>query len=72
MSTNIKPKPGRPSMKIAEKKKCLNCMLKPSTVEQLKGDAEAGKAQTPNQMLAKIVEMYYRKKRKKEQESLES
>ena len=71
MSTKIHTRPGRPSMKEQDKKKSMCCMLKPSTVEQLKEDAETGKAQTPNQMLAKIVEMYYRKKKKKEQ-SLES
>ena len=58
-------------MNEAAKKKAVTCMLKPLTVEQLTNDAQSGKAETPNQMLAKIVEMYYRKKRKKEQ-SLET
>jgi len=71
MSTEIHVRPGRPSMKEQDKKKSVCCMLKPSTIEELREDAKAGKAQTPNQMLAKIVEMYYRKKRKKEQRSLE-
>ena len=68
MSTDFKSKPGRPSMKIEDKKKCLNCMLRPSTIEELRRDVELGKAQTPNQRIAHIIEMYYRNKKKKEKQ----
>ena len=52
-------------MKPTDKKKNLNCMFNPFIIKRLEIDALDGKAQTPNQRVAQIVEMYYRSQDKK-------
>ena len=65
MKTKTQLKPGRKPMKPADKKKNLNCMFNPFIIKRLEVDALEGKAQTPNQRVAQIVEMYYRNQDKK-------
>jgi len=62
MSTITKQKPGRKAMNTEQKKKGINCVLKPETMEELKKDVEAGKANTPNQRITQIIELFYRNK----------
>jgi hypothetical protein len=63
MSTQEKTKPGRKSMKKEDKKKPITCVLSPELIKNLKIDTLEGKAQTPNQRVAQIVELFYRDKK---------
>ena len=65
MRAKIKEGKGRPAMKEKDKKQAVTCMLSPNTVTRLKIDTLNGKAQTPNQRMAQIVELYYKNKDKK-------
>jgi hypothetical protein len=59
MTKRSKRKVGRPAMKEEDKKILLACMLKPGTIKKIKKDVEQGKAPTPNQRIAKIIEAFY-------------
>jgi hypothetical protein len=59
MTAKKKRKVGRPAMKEEDRKMLISCMLKPGTMKEIKKDVAKGKAPTPNQRIAHIIEAFY-------------
>jgi len=59
MKTQTKTKTGRKPLSVEKKKKAISIVLTPKVLEKLLQDTESGKADSPNQMAAKIIARYY-------------
>jgi hypothetical protein len=59
---NEKNKRGRKPIPENQKKKTVWAVLEPNTFTKIMKDVQNGKADTSHQMVAKIVDKYYKKK----------
>jgi len=68
--SNVKEKDKRERKLLSDKEKRKNVTItfSPKILRKLTEDAEDGKARSLNQMVTKIVEMYYKNRDKKEKQ----